>query len=584
MTQYFYPAGRLSVAEGLAFDLLKSAEHNLKSPCPVELNLAKQLHPMLRSLCTVFSQQRTEARGLRLAMSHIFTMGDQTIARMLASSGRDQVDWSAEYRLFSRSPWETKDLFAPVVKAGLQLALPEGAPSDSPIWLAGDHTHLIKTGKKIPGVKTIRDPMSPAYHVNLVQGMRYFHVALLVDTWRHGEKPDMEVPARAVSLLFEPSPTVKKPGKKATPEDWKNYKRQLKAQLGTRQALADIEKLKEAIHACGGAGRRILIALDGAFSNRIFYEKKLPGVDLVSRTRKDSVLCLSLTAEREARAVDATAPAYVTMAAQQATPEAKAAAKAAAAAAAEAEAEAKPTTAQATPEIEAQNKVKGKGKAKAKGKTPAWRYGKEKFTPEQIRQNAAVPYQEVMIRTGGKEHKLKYKEIREVYWQRGAKRRSVRILVLAPTPYQLTPGSKLLYRSPAYLLTTDLTTPAEELIQGYIDRWQIEVAHREQKDTFGIEDTQVFSAKSVARHPAFEVAIYSMIHIAALRAYGPRFTCDYLKPAKWSRAKVRPSFLDMLQLLRHQYLEIAEDEVLSREYIPEGMTITAKQLITKAAA
>jgi hypothetical protein len=44
----------------------------------------------------------------------------------------------------------------------------------------------------------------------------------------------------------------------------------------------------------------------------------------------------------------------------------------------------------------------------------------------------------------------------------------------------------LYYRDPAYLLTTDLHSSPKQLLQIYFGRWQIEVNHREEKDTLGI--------------------------------------------------------------------------------------------------
>ena len=57
------------------------------------------------------------------------------------------------------------------------------------------------------------------------------------------------------------------------------------------------------------------------------------------------------------------------------------------------------------------------------------------------------------------------------------------MLVVAPTPYRKRQSSKLYYRQPAYLLTTDLQNSAQQLLQIYFDRWQIEVNPRDEKDT-----------------------------------------------------------------------------------------------------
>jgi hypothetical protein len=110
-------------------------------------------------------------------------------------------------------------------------------------------------------------------------------------------------------------------------------------------------------------------------------------------------------------------------------------------------------------------------------------YDPNKFTPEAVRQDAAIPWQITRLCYGGKRRKVRYKERAVIYWQGGARRRPLRLIVLAPTPYRKRKSGRLYYRQPAYLLTTDLTTPASKLIQFYLDRWEIETNHREEKDT-----------------------------------------------------------------------------------------------------
>jgi hypothetical protein len=45
---------------------------------------------------------------------------------------------------------------------------------NEPIVLAGDFTHLPKSGKQIPQRHCMRDPLSPPFHVNLIYGLRFF--------------------------------------------------------------------------------------------------------------------------------------------------------------------------------------------------------------------------------------------------------------------------------------------------------------------------------------------------------------------------------------------------------------------------
>ena len=102
-----------------------------------------------------------------------------------------------------------------------------------------------------------------------------------------------------------------------------------------------------------------------------------------------------------------------------------------------------------------------------------------------------IPWHTTKIFYGGKRRIVRYKEVESLYWQGGARRPPLRLIVVAPTPYRKRKSGKLHYRSPAYLLTTDRLDSAEALLQIYFDRWQIEVNHREEKDTLGVGQAQL---------------------------------------------------------------------------------------------
>ncbi|PZS13419.1 MAG: hypothetical protein DLM60_20710, partial [Pseudonocardiales bacterium] len=63
-------------------------------------------------------------------------------------------------------------------------------------------------------------------------------------------------------------------------------------------------------------------------------------------------------------------------------------------------------------------------------------YAVDKFTPEQVRKDDARAWKTTKIFYGGKRRKIRYKEVGSVYWQRGAKQRPLRLIVIAPTPYR----------------------------------------------------------------------------------------------------------------------------------------------------
>lgn len=205
-------------------------------------------------------------------------------------------------------------------------------------------------------------------------------------------------------------------------------------------------------------------------------------------------------------------------------------------------------------------------------------YATGKFTPEQVRQNQSRAWKTTKIFYGGKRRKIRYKEVAEVYWQRGGKQRPLRLIVIAPTPYRKSQSKKLYYRDPAYLLTTDLRSSTKQLLQIYFDRWQIEVNHREEKDTLGVGQAQLWNVTSVPKQPVLAVAAYSALLLASLQAFGAERGAAYAQLPKWRRSARRPSCLDLITLLRK---EIAQQPT---SLDPFDLQIADSDLVRAAAA
>ena len=128
----------------------------------------------------------------------------------------------------------------------------------------------------------------------------------------------------------------------------------------------------------------------------------------------------------------------------------------------------------------------------------------------------------------------------------------LRLLVVAPVPYHSSKGKRQYYSQPAFLLSTDLHRPADLILQAYFDRWQIEVNHREMKDTLGIGQAQLRNTRSVPRQPAMLVAAYSALLLAGIQVFGDLRADAFPALPKWRRSTRRPSCLDLVTLLRQQ--------------------------------
>ena len=205
-------------------------------------------------------------------------------------------------------------------------------------------------------------------------------------------------------------------------------------------------------------------------------------------------------------------------------------------------------------------------------------YGQQKFTPEQVRQDETIPWKTTKFFYGGKRRQVRYKEVPQVLWQGGARRRPLRLFVIAPTPYRKRKSGRLYYRNPAYLLCTDLTSSARQLLQIYLDRWQIEVNHREEKDTLGVGQAQLWNPIGVPKQPPLVVAAYSALMLAALKVFGADRTQAYAELPKWRRNARRPSCLDLITLLRK---EITEHPELVQHL---GIQPSSTQFVAAAAA
>ena len=160
----------------------------------------------------------------------------------------------------------------------------------------------------------------------------------------------------------------------------------------------------------------------------------------------------------------------------------------------------------------------------------------------------------------------------------GSDARPVRLIVIAPAPYRKSQSKKLYYRDPAYLLTSDRRSSLKQLLQIYFDRWQIEVNHRDEKDTLGVGQAQMHNANSVPRQPVLVVAAYSALLLASINAFGPARGNQFLPLPKWRKNAYRPSCLDLITLLRKELVENKDSST------PSDLMATYKQMINGAAA
>jgi hypothetical protein len=440
------------------------------------MNLLNYLFQQTARWTFVFPQERSLQRAIALAFGILCGVGKRTLTRAISFQGNTQKDWSADYKVFSRSPWEARALFHPILQQAIQ------EQELHRIVLSVDDTRVWRNGKHVPQTQWHRDPLGPPFQTNLRWGHRFLQASLVLPLYAQ----DAESSARSVPVRFEMAPVVKKPGRKASPEQWQEYRRQKQEKNLSVQFVALVQEVRQRLDQTGHASKGLSIVTDGSFCNRTVMapDWTAENVSLTARARKDIVLC---------------------------------------------------------------KRARGQGRRF---------YGKTKFTPEQVRRRDWMArWQTARIFHGGSFRQVRYKELSQVYWQGGARKKELRLLVVAPVGYRTTKDGRKFYRKPAYLLTTDLTTPAALLLQDYFDRWGIEVNHRDEKEILGVGEAQVWNAHSVSKVPALLVAMYSWLLLAGLQCYGPRRTAVYEPLPKWRRRAKRPSCLDLVTLLRKQLAE-----------------------------
>ena len=184
-------------------------------------------------------------------------------------------------------------------------------------------------------------------------------------------------------------------------------------------------------------------------------------------------------------------------------------------------------------------------------------YDDKKFTPEEVRQDDSIPWQTKSFFYGGEWRPIRYKEVNNVLWQRGGKRKSLRLIVIAPLPY--VRGGRRNYRDPAYLLTTAVESSIEALIQAYLDHWQIEYNHRDEKSIVGVGEAQVRNKNSVSQQPGLQVAAYSALLMASIKAYGDHGLEEMQGRPKWRKPAKRNTSRALIGELRANLIDHPEN-------------------------
>lgn len=465
---------------------------------PEMSQILKRFRSLLEAWDQAFKQSRTCTRVIDVVIGLLACHGRSTLTNSITYRGQEQKDWSADYKAFNRSEWTTRDLFKAVLRAGISLV-----PSTSPVVVALDDTSLPKVGQKIPQARWCHDPLAPKFlDMQIRWGIRMLHAALLIPDYVN-HRP------LAISTGFEPVPAAPKENVwgPLTLIDHAAREAGKKEASLTSRTVDLIHVLRKTLNDSGQSSRKLLLVVDGSFTNGTVVRGLPHHTDLIGRTRKNAKLYAPLEAKQGKRV-----------------------------------------------------------------------YGNPLPFPDDMRVDTAIPLRSAELHYGGALRIINFKEVPKVYWKDGTKSKLMRLLIVMPVPHTVVGRKKRGYNKPGYLLTTDLDSPPEELIQAYLDRWQIEVLHRDLKTGLGVGQVQAFSESANEKVHGAQVAGYAMLSIAALQTLGGARNEALPELPAWRKRKppMRLSQHDLITLLRNDLIRTRSLKA-STAPMPKGWVLSRRE-------
>ena len=226
------------------------------------------------SCAQVAPRPQSFERARRHLLSFLVGFGRHTISSLLRAQNRHHRDWSADYRFYSQDRFDEEALFSQV-----RSEIEHGLKKDQPLVIAMDDSLLRKSGPKIHGVRFLRDPLSPPFQVNLVRGLRVLQVSAAL--------PQGQGRARMIPIDFQHAVLPAKPRRDADPQVWRDYQ-QVRAQTNINVlGFQRISHLRQQMDQ-SDPQRRLVVCVDGRFTNRTFLRHIPERTVIIGRIRKDA--------------------------------------------------------------------------------------------------------------------------------------------------------------------------------------------------------------------------------------------------------------------------------------------------------
>ena len=143
---------------------------------------------------------------------------------------------------------------------------------------------LVGLGRKVTGAGRRRDPLGPAFCTNFVWGRRFLQLsAALPETGEIGR-------ARAVPIDLMHAPSPVRPGKNASNELLAEYREKQKLMKISCVGARRIAELRAMMDKENKENIRLIVAVDGGFTNRAVLRNLPHDTVAIGRIRKDARL------------------------------------------------------------------------------------------------------------------------------------------------------------------------------------------------------------------------------------------------------------------------------------------------------
>jgi hypothetical protein len=225
-----------------------------------------------------FAQARTHQLAVQLALSILWMLGRNTISQRITLLRQHHVDWNRFYRFFSRRDWEVCELFRGVLLEALPWC------RGNYIVCAADDTLAEHSGKQIYNIGYLRDPLSPKFRYNLVLGLRYLQISLLLPLYVScGENCQ----ACALPICFILAAVVRKPkGRKPLSMREEEQLAEAKRQNTLSCYLVDqVSAIRTWLNNNGFQQKMLLLVVDNGYCTATVFGIRLARVQILARAR-----------------------------------------------------------------------------------------------------------------------------------------------------------------------------------------------------------------------------------------------------------------------------------------------------------